>query len=518
MTAKILDATPEKRIFLSIISEYDLKRSICELIDNAIDLWTKNKRIDLEIEIELDDIQQTISIKDNSGGIEESKLDHLVSPGKTSNDIYDEVIGYFGVGSKRAAVALAQNISIHSRFENEKSYTVSFDEYWITQNPDWRLPYSESQKQLAPFTTFIELSRLRIHVTAKEISDLRIHLSEVYAKFLNRGATIKVNNKELIAINFDGQWSYPPNLYPINFSAEITIDNRTVEVEILSGLIDHPGDPDNSYGVFIYCNSRLITRGLNDFSVGFSSGMVGNPHYNISLVRTIVNLKGQSRDMPWDSSKSGIDTKHQTFQAIRQSIIDATKKYAQVSRSLQGKWDTEVFLYKTGRVINEKLETITTIPKSYLPTPPASKQKWNQKVLKKNSLITSQKPWTLGLLDSIIAADMIYKSSLEQKNRICLIILDSTVEISYKEYLLNEMGIGIAPFKNICENRSAVQKEANNKLNMNPQTIKKIDFYYKIRCDLIHQRATPNITDSQIEDYRLIVEGLLKDMFGLDCN
>ena len=87
MITKTLDATPEKRIFLSIISEYDLKRSICELIDNAIDFWMKHKRVDLEIEIKLDDIQQTISIKDNSGGIEESKLDHVVSPGKTSNDV-----------------------------------------------------------------------------------------------------------------------------------------------------------------------------------------------------------------------------------------------------------------------------------------------------------------------------------------------------------------------------------------------------------------------------------------------
>jgi len=99
----------------------------------------------------------------------------------------------------------------------------------------------------------------------------------------------------------------------------------------LAGLIDHPGHRDNSYGVFIYCNNRLITRGLTDFSVRFSSGMIGNPHYNISLVRTIINLKGQSRDMPWDSSKSGINMKHGTFQAIRQSIIDVTKKYAQVS-------------------------------------------------------------------------------------------------------------------------------------------------------------------------------------------
>src|SRR5437868_299510 len=129
-----LDATPEKRIFLSIISEYDLKRSICELIDNAIDLWSKNKRADLEIKISTDVRQQAISIEDNAGGIEESKLDHIVSPGKTTNDIHDDVIGYFGVGSKRAVVALAQDIQIHSRFERDKTYVVKLDEHWITQD------------------------------------------------------------------------------------------------------------------------------------------------------------------------------------------------------------------------------------------------------------------------------------------------------------------------------------------------------------------------------------------------
>src|SRR5579872_5530340 len=124
MSPKVLDATPEKRIFLSIISEYDLQRSVCELIDNAIDLWSKNKRADLEVNIVADDQQQTISIRDNAGGIEEDKLDHVVSPGKTSNDVSDDVIGYFGVGSKRAVVALAENIAIHSRFQKGKSYTV----------------------------------------------------------------------------------------------------------------------------------------------------------------------------------------------------------------------------------------------------------------------------------------------------------------------------------------------------------------------------------------------------------
>jgi hypothetical protein len=443
MNTKVLDATPEKRIFLSIISEYDLKRSLCELIDNAIDLWTKKKRVDLRIQIKLDQIQQTISIEDNSGGIEESKLDHIVSPGKTSNDIHDDVIGYFGVGSKRAVIALAEDISIHSRFENEKSYTVKLGEYWITQDPDWHLQYIESQKQIAPFTTLIELSKLRLHISDTEIENLKTHLSEVYSRFLNRGAVIEVNKQNLNPINFDNQWSYPKDLYPTNFSAKIPIDDRAVEVQILSGLIDHPGDPENSYGIFIYCNNRLIARGLNDFSVGFSSGMVGNPHYNISLVRTIVTLKGQSRDMPWDSSKSGIDSKHVVFQAIRQSIIDATKRYAQVSRSLQGKWETEVFPFTIGHIIEEELNTITSIPKNYLPTPPSTRQKWHQKVLNSNTAIITQKPWVVGLLDSIIAADLIFKSSLEQKNRICLIILDSIVEIGYKEYLVNEKNIGL---------------------------------------------------------------------------
>lgn len=163
----------------------------------------------------------------------------------------------------------------------------------------------------------------------------------------------------------------------------------------------------------------------------------------------------------------------------------------------------------------EKLDTITSIPKSYLPAPPASKQKWHQKITIVNASVIAQKPWTAGLLDSIIAVDLFFKHSLSQKNRICLIILDSTIEIAYKEYLINEKNIGNRRFKNIAENRADVEREVKKYLNIDQKTIQKINYYYKLRCDLIHERATPNITDPQIEDYRAILEGLLQDMFGL---
>ncbi len=35
----LLDGTPEKRMFWSIIADYDLRTGMCELVDNAIDIW-----------------------------------------------------------------------------------------------------------------------------------------------------------------------------------------------------------------------------------------------------------------------------------------------------------------------------------------------------------------------------------------------------------------------------------------------------------------------------------------------
>jgi len=63
-----IDAVPSKRLFLSIINDYDLNRSICELIDNAIDNWIPNERkFKLVIDVKLDKDQQTITVMDNAG-------------------------------------------------------------------------------------------------------------------------------------------------------------------------------------------------------------------------------------------------------------------------------------------------------------------------------------------------------------------------------------------------------------------------------------------------------------------
>lgn len=54
-------------VFLSIIAEYDLNHSICELGDSAIVFSTKVGKADLIEKMDSDDVQQTISIEDNAG-------------------------------------------------------------------------------------------------------------------------------------------------------------------------------------------------------------------------------------------------------------------------------------------------------------------------------------------------------------------------------------------------------------------------------------------------------------------
>jgi LytS/YehU family sensor histidine kinase len=104
-----IDATPQKRLFLSIIADYDIKTAVCELVDNAIDHWIDGGRttgLKVGIRVNLD--RQTIVISDNAGGVSRDDLQLLVAPGATRERIQEGLIGNFGVGGKRAGIALGE--------------------------------------------------------------------------------------------------------------------------------------------------------------------------------------------------------------------------------------------------------------------------------------------------------------------------------------------------------------------------------------------------------------------------
>ena len=72
-----------------------------------------------------------ISVKDNAGGVKLDDLNVLIAPGGNRNDPLAELIGVFGVGAKRAAIALAENIEIRTRHENGKTHELDITKQWV---------------------------------------------------------------------------------------------------------------------------------------------------------------------------------------------------------------------------------------------------------------------------------------------------------------------------------------------------------------------------------------------------
>jgi len=513
----VLDAVPSKRLFLSIIADYDLNRSICELVDNAFDIWTQNGRDKpLTININLNKDQQTIRITDNAGGVRESELNSLVAPGQTLKRPEEEIIGIFGVGTKRAVVALAQDIGINTRFNNDtKTFRVEFSDSWL-QSDDWNVPYYRVDN-IEEGTTAIELQRLRIKLTDEAISELRKHLGATYARFLeNKNTKIIVNNKEIEELKFDN-WAYPPKYSPQKYDGNLTTDDgKKIKVEITAGIARESSPATGEYGVYIYCNSRLVARGLKSYDVGFTKGLAGLPHPSVSLVKVIMSLNGPAQLMPWNSSKSGIAPNHKVFIVIRSLLIQLVKHYASLSRRLEGRWPELVFKYKSGEIVNVPIHGFPDLGDLYLPPLPKSKLRYGDLVKQANAQTGKKKPWTVGLYESIIAVDMIFRQRLEQKNRICLILLDSILEIAFKEFLVNESGekYNDQRLLQLFNNRENVHSEVMKFKKFDDETWKKIHHYYWLRSKLVHERTSVSISDSEVEGYREIVQSILTELFG----
>lgn len=277
-----LDATPSKRIFHSIIADYDLNRSICELVDNGLDVWVKGKKAKpISINITLNQAQQTITVEDNAGGLPKSDLRYIVGPGETGTNPTDATIGMFGVGTKRAVVALAQDVKITTRFSKEHTHQIDFDDSWLNDN-EWELPVYEVD-QIPEGNTVVELQRLRSPITGNAIDGLREHLRATYAKFLtNTSVTIRLNGNTLSPLFFEN-WAYPPKYSPRRYTGVLSTEYGNVQVEALAGLSRESCPATGEYGVYFYCNDRLIGRALKTFDVGFTKGLAGLPHPKVSL-------------------------------------------------------------------------------------------------------------------------------------------------------------------------------------------------------------------------------------------
>ena len=520
--AGTVDGTPVKRMFWSIISDYDLRTGICELVDNAIDLGLKRGRIDrLKIKVELDAERQLISVADNAGGVGLPNLDLLVVPGGSGNSPEAEVIGIFGVGSKRAGIALGERVEVRTHARGNPTYELEITKDWLATD-DWNLPIFEVP-DIAVGTTETNISHLRRPFTKDARDALIEHLGQTYSWFIGKGLSLSVNDTVVEPIGFD-TWAYPPSYEPrsVNFNVNLG-SSGTVSANITAGLIRDRDPERENYGVYCYCNHRLIIKELRTREVGyFVSAQAGVPHPDASLCRAIVSLQGPAQTMPWNSSKSGLDYSHPLFDALRANLIPMVSFYSSLSRRLKTDWQGRVFRYSAGQ--SNEIEPVLSAGRARLLLPPLPKvNKSRLEQLKaKNRAISEKLPWTLGLIEAIGVVDIIARQGLETGNRIALILLDSNFEIGLKEFIVHRQDVfppsqyNNSVVQKLFSRRTDVIQEVLAKGIVIPQElIDKANHYYALRNKMIHERATAEVTDADIKIYRTTVERVLAILFGL---
>ncbi len=186
--------------------EYETWYALAEFVDNAIDSYNKNieklkqlhgQDFNLEVKIEINDEENTITIRDNAAGIEEENYARAFRAAEIPNDTSG--LSEFGMGMKSAAcwfsdLWIVRTTALGEPFEK----TVKFDMAEIFEDKLEELEYTTKPIDENQHYTVIELKQVNKMPRRRGIGKVKAHLTSIYREFIRNG-TLKlfVDNTEL---------------------------------------------------------------------------------------------------------------------------------------------------------------------------------------------------------------------------------------------------------------------------------------------------------------------------------
>lgn len=98
-----------------------------------------------------------------------------------------------------------------------------------------------------------------------------------------------------------------------------------------------------------------------------------------------------------------------------------------------------------------------------------------------------------------------------------MILIDSSIEIAFKEYLVNESGqyYNDKALSEIFKTKNKLFSEMRKFISLDDFEWKQLGYYADVRNKIIHQRATVGISASDIESFRGLAARILDKLFGL---
>jgi len=123
-------------------------------------------------------------------------------------------------------------------------------------------------------------------------------------------------------------------------------------------------------------------------------------------------------------------------------------------------------------------------------------------------------PWVRGIADNLAAAKLLLDSTLESRNRLALILLDSALEIGFREYLENVKKItGLD--EEAMKHRETLVKVVRRNSRIIQDDWTRVDFFYVLRCNCYHESASLTLSDTLIAEFYTLVSSIVDLLFDV---
>lgn len=367
MSAPVINASPTKEFFINIITkDISLQDAIKDLVDNCVD-GARSLRGDgsydglfAHIEVKPD----SFLIVDNCGGISvDTAINYAFRFGRAKGaPSIEGSIGQFGVGMKRALFKMGKKFEVKS-VAADSHFTLKVDvDQWTTLLDDqgrekWEFEFAEVKEgETNPIdtrSTTLEVTQLYPPVANEFGTELFVQrlvasLQQAHAHSLDRGLDLKVNNFELrhrVATLLQSD-----AIKPIKLEKTYTVDDSntlsTVKLTIYAGISE---SNLKEAGWYIICNGRQVLGADKTQLTGWDTKLESNQgqatpgaHGQFSRFRGYAVFESDNaKALPWNTSKSGVDTESKVYQSARLEMANALRQVVDFLNELDAERDSE---------------------------------------------------------------------------------------------------------------------------------------------------------------------------------
>ena len=302
--------------------------------------------------MKLDFDENKIQITDNCGRIPFEIAKQYAFRFGRPKDMPDteHSVGQFGVGLKRSLFKLGKHFRIESKTP-ETRFIVEHDvDDWV-KSDKWEFEFASivnhrKKKNLSECGTQITVTRLNESVVSEFGSNifesqLKKALEAAHQQSLEKGFSISINDIPLEAsvAELRQSTSLKPAYRDIKYEED---SDAPVSVKLYTGIAD--SDPQKA-GWDIFCNGRMTVEAEGTLVTGWGEGngkTIPRFHNQFARFRGFAFFDcDDASKLPWNTTKTGVDSDSRIYQAVRQQMIDMMRPVIDFLNRLDAEKDVE---------------------------------------------------------------------------------------------------------------------------------------------------------------------------------